>query len=84
MAVNERIKISPATGFHNFSSASFHLWATHYYKCVQDFQSLDPARPFSPVPYALLSRAIELELKSRLLEITPGREGEGKNTTTKS
>jgi hypothetical protein len=75
MAVNERIKISPATGFHNFSSASFHLWATHYYKCVQDFQSLDPARPFSPVPYALLCRAIELELKSRLLEITPGREG---------
>ena len=33
------------------------------------------ARPFSPVPYALLCRAIELELKSRLLEITPGREG---------
>src|SRR3989338_1698459 len=40
------------------------MWATHYYKCKQDFQI--PGK-FSPVPYFLLCRAIELELKSRHL-----------------
>jgi hypothetical protein len=54
----------------NFSAPSFHRWASHYYKCVQDFKSPDK---WSPVPYALLCRAIELELKSRHLEITPGQ-----------
>jgi hypothetical protein len=44
---------------------AFHRWATHYYKCRQDFQCL---HPFSPVPYFLLCRAIELVLKSKHLE----------------
>lgn len=49
----------------NLSPDAFHLWATHYYKCEQDFVS--PTK-FSPVPYFLLCRAIELELKARHLE----------------
>ena len=44
---------------------AFHRWATHYYKCRQDFQC---PHPFSPVPYFLLCRAIELGLKSKHLE----------------
>jgi hypothetical protein len=63
------VTISVATGHINLSPVAFHLWATHYYKCCHDFQCLDR---FSPVPYFLLCRAIELELKSRHLE-TKGR-----------
>ncbi len=48
----------------NLSPDAFHMWAEHYYKCKQDFQV--PGR-FSPVPYFLLCRAVELELKSRHL-----------------
>jgi hypothetical protein len=59
-------------GFVNFSAFAFHQHALHYYKCVQDFRSPDS---WSPVPYALLCRAIELELKARHLEITPGQSG---------
>ena len=50
--------------FANLSPDAFHLWATHYYQCRQAFRSPDQ---FSPVPYFLLCRAIELELKSRHL-----------------
>ena len=56
------------TGVVNFSAPSFHMLATHYYKCVQDFQPPNQSK-FSPVSYALLCRAIELELKSRLLNL---------------
>ena len=49
----------------NMSPDAFHLWAQHYYKCKQDFQNPDR---FSPVPYFLLCRAIELEIKSRHLQ----------------
>jgi hypothetical protein len=49
----------------NLAPDAFHRWATHYYKCRHDFAS--PHR-FSPVPYFLLCRAIELELKSRHLQ----------------
>jgi hypothetical protein len=48
----------------NLSPDAFHMWATHYYKCKQDF---NPRHKFSPVPYFLLCRAIELELKSKHL-----------------
>jgi hypothetical protein len=48
----------------NLSPDAFHRWATHYYKCRHDFAS---PHKFSPVPYFLLCRAIELELKSRHL-----------------
>jgi hypothetical protein len=49
----------------NLSPDAFHRWATHYYKCKQDFRSPDK---FSPVPYFLLCRAIELEIKSKHLQ----------------
>ena len=49
----------------NMSPDAFHRWAQHYYKCRQDFQSPDS---FSPVPYFLLCRTIELEIKSRHLQ----------------
>ena len=45
----------------NLSPDAFHMSATHYYKCKQDFQC---PNKFSPVPYFLLCRSIELELKS--------------------
>jgi hypothetical protein len=61
-------RIDPPLGVEDFSSPSFHRWAFHYYKCRQDFQQ---PHKFSPVPYALLCRVIELELKSRLLKLTP-------------
>lgn len=48
----------------NLAPDACHLWAKQYYNCKQDFQSPDG---FSPVPYFLLCRAIELELKSRHL-----------------
>ncbi len=49
----------------NVSPYGFHMWARHYYKCKQDFISPDQ---FSPIPYFLLCRAIELEIKSKHLE----------------
>ena len=48
----------------NLSPEVFHRYAIHYYQCKQDFNCPDG---FSPVPYFLLCRAIELELKSRHL-----------------
>jgi hypothetical protein len=48
----------------NLSPEAFHRWAEHYYKCKQDFES---PHNFSPVPYFLLCRALELEIKSRHL-----------------
>lgn len=47
----------------NLAPNAFHLWATQYYKCKQDFDYPH----FSPVRHFLLCRAIELELKSRHL-----------------
>jgi rRNA maturation protein Nop10 len=60
-------EISGAGGIDaNLAPDAFHRWGTHYYKCRQDFEIPHPHR-FSPVPYFLLCRAIELELKSRHL-----------------
>ena len=56
--------LNAESGHLNVSPSAFHMWATHYYKCKQDFRV--PGN-FSPVPYFLLCRAIELELKSRHL-----------------
>ena len=50
--------------FANLSPDAFHRWTQHYYKYRQDFES--PHR-ISPVPYFLLCRAIELEIKARHL-----------------
>ena len=57
--------LTPEPGFINFSAFAFRRWARHYYKCRHDFVNPDK---FSPVPYFLLCRAIELELKARHLE----------------
>lgn len=53
------------TGRINFSAYAFHRYARDFYKCRRDFV---PEGRFSPIPYFLLCRAIELELKSRHLE----------------
>ena len=50
----------------NLSPDAFHLYASHYYRCKQDFEP--PDNGFSPVPYFLLCRAIELEIKARHLK----------------
>jgi hypothetical protein len=49
----------------NVSPHAFHIYAGHYYKCKQDF--MPPDDYVSSLPYFLLCRAIELELKARLL-----------------
>ncbi|MBU0622750.1 MAG: hypothetical protein KJ795_13010 [Gammaproteobacteria bacterium] len=63
--MTEHYILNAGAGFINMSPMAFHRWATHYYKCRQDFQS---PHSFSPVPYFLLCRAIELGLKSKHLE----------------
>jgi hypothetical protein len=50
----------------NLSPEAFHIYAKHYYKCKQDFKSPDDYP--SPVPYFLLCRAIELQIKAKLLK----------------
>jgi hypothetical protein len=49
----------------NVSPDAFHIYAGHYYKCKQDFKPPDDY--FSTLPFFLLCRSIELELKARLL-----------------
>ena len=48
----------------NLAPDAFRKWARHYYACKQTFHIEDR---FSPVPYFLLCRAIELQLKSDFL-----------------
>lgn len=48
----------------NLSPDAFHMWAGHFYQCRQDFS----VQGFSPIPFFLLCRAIELEIKSRFLK----------------
>ena len=48
----------------NLSPDAFHMWAEHFYQCRQDFS----VQGFSPIPFFLLCRAIELEIKSRFLK----------------
>ncbi|MCI0561404.1 MAG: hypothetical protein MN733_23200 [Nitrososphaera sp.] len=50
----------------NLSPDAFHRWATHYYKCEQDF--VCPHR-FSPISFFLLCRGIELEIKAKQLTV---------------
>lgn len=64
--MTEHYVLNASAGFVNLSPMAFHRWATHYYKCHQDFQC---PHPFSPVPYFLLCRAIELGLKAKHLEV---------------
>jgi len=53
-------------GFYNLSPDAFHRNAKHYLKCRMDFQS--PTKGISSLPYFLLCRAMELELKARHLQ----------------
>jgi hypothetical protein len=48
----------------NLAPDAFRRWAGHYYECKQQFR---PPDPFSPVPYFLLCRAIELGIKAKHL-----------------
>lgn len=57
--------IKAESGHINASPTMFHLYAVQYYRCKKGFQLREP---FSPVPYFLVCRAIELELKARHLE----------------
>ena len=50
----------------NLSPHGFRRWARHFLACRQSFAP--PDEGFSPVPYFLDCRAIELELKERHLE----------------
>ena len=61
--VNYLLKADPVVV--NASGPSFRVCAEEIFGCVVQFQS---RRDFSPVPYMLLCRAIELKLKSHHLE----------------
>ena len=58
-------KITPGTQHIKISPDAFRLWARDYFKCYLDFQS---PRKFSPIPFFLCCRAIELALKGALLD----------------
>ena len=64
MKSNVHQLVSPRGIDANLSPDAFHMWALHYYQCKKDFQN---PHGFSPVPYFLLCRATELEIKSRHL-----------------
>ncbi len=59
------ITIKPESGHINLSPVVFRLSACDYFKCYLDFQK--PGK-FSPVPFFLCCRAIELALKAKHLE----------------
>ena len=61
--VDYGIEVQP--GHLNLSPVMFHMYAAQYYQCKQAF---DNGGKFSPVPYFLICRAIELELKAKHLE----------------
>lgn len=48
----------------NLAPDAFRRWANRYYECKQQFV---PPHSFSPVPYFLLCRAIELGIKAKHL-----------------
>jgi hypothetical protein len=50
----------------NLSPDMFHIYARHLYKCKQDFKPPDDY--VSLLPYFLLCRVIELEIKAKLLQ----------------
>ena len=60
----EERTVSPDTAEINLSPEAFHKWARQFHECGLAFSN--PGE-FSPVPYFLCTRAIELELKSRHL-----------------
>jgi len=59
------ITITPGTDHGNLSPTLFHAYAIQYLQCERSFTT---DAKYSPVPYFLLCRAIELELKAKHLE----------------
>lgn len=59
-----RYVLKAEAGCVNFSGFAFRRWAHDYLACMRSFALSDR---FSPVPYFLLCRAIELHLKGQLL-----------------
>jgi hypothetical protein len=59
------VTIEPQTGHVNLSPLMFHEYAIQYLLCMRSFTV---NISYSPVPYFLLCRAIELELKANQLE----------------
>jgi hypothetical protein len=57
--------LTPDTGNINFSPHLFHQYSCDYLRCEKTFQS--EAR-YSPIPYFLLCRAMELEFKAQHLQ----------------
>lgn len=73
MTVEQTHHVLRAPTMHfNLSPVGFRRWARHFLACRDTFASPDPG--FSPVPYFLNCRAIELELKARLLETAKQKE----------
>jgi len=64
--------INAEAGHINLSPHGFRKWARQFKLCRNLFLSHDPG--FSPVPYFLNCRAIELEFKARHLETQNQRE----------
>src|SRR5208337_654770 len=48
----------------NVSPYGFRLWAKEFYECYRCYRSFERTSDFSPVPYFLLCRAIELQFKA--------------------
>jgi hypothetical protein len=58
------IVVTPTPAELNLSHAAFHLWARQF---LEASKHLPQTQRVSPVPYRLLGRALELELKARHL-----------------
>ncbi|MDS4027377.1 MAG: hypothetical protein RKO25_10395 [Candidatus Contendobacter sp.] len=57
--------ITVEAGYINLSPTLFHRYARDYLACERTFRAVSE---YSPVPYFLVCRAIELEFKARHLE----------------
>ncbi len=60
-----RYEMKAEPGEFNLSPHGFRRWAKEYYECYRSFRRTSD---FSPVPYFLLCRTIELQLKAIHLE----------------
>jgi hypothetical protein len=66
MGQNPQNQVIRPMAFHaNISPNAFYRWSKHFYACRTSFRC--PDRGFSPVPYFLLGRSIELAIKARHL-----------------
>src|SRR5208282_3338621 len=73
-------EITPATApTLNVSPYGFRLWAKEFYECYRSFKRSD----FSPVPYFLLCRAIELQFKAFHIEAEFKNTGKSAVSTVK-